>query len=243
MPPDEERNDARNTEEPEPLEEREEIIDESSPEDDVEAGDSVFAREPSAPLDESAASNVPASSSATSASDLSEEESESEPTLDAPQENAASGTDSPMEPASNVLEINLPAGVYVPPARPSEAFRDRRSYYLPLNAGDALDDEADPVDQIFPPELRMPLHRRGSGAVPHSPEPAPRGDSSHTLPRVQVMVTLADARALFEEVLEEATESTAPKFQDLAKREVKQAAWERGCDERAADYRLRGPSW
>ena len=67
--------------------------------------------------------------------------------------------------------------------------------------------------------------------------------SGHTLPRVQVMVSLADARALFEEVLAEATERTAPKFQDLAKREVKQAFWERGNDERAADYRLRGPSW
>ena len=207
----------------------------------MEGGDSVFAREPSAPLDESAGSNVPASSP--SASDLSEGESESEPTLDPAQENAASGTDSPVESAGNVLEIELPAGVYVPPARPSEAFRDRRSYYLPLNPGGARDDEGDPLERIFPPELRIPVDSRGPGAAPHAPEPALRENSGHTLPRVQVMVSLADARALFEEVLAEATERTAPKFQDLAKREVKQAFWERGNDERAADYRLRGPSW
>ena len=89
----------------------------------------------------------------------------------------------------------------------------------------------------------MPVDSRGPGAAPNAPEPALRENSGHTLPRVQVMVSLADARALFEEVLTEATERTAPKFQQLAKREVKQAFWERGNHERAADYRLRGPSW
>lgn len=236
MPRDEERNDATNTEDPEPLEEREEIVNESPPEGEVEAGDSVLAREPSAPLAESAASNVPASSPATSASDLSEGESESEPTLDAPQEEAASRADASAE--SSVIELQLPAGVYVPPARPSEAFRDRRSYYLPLNAGDAQDDEADPVDQIFPPEWRLPVHAAAGSGVPSD---TPGADSGHVPPRVQVMVSLADAEVLFEEALAEAAERTAPKFQQLAKREVKQAFWRRGNHERAADSRLRGP--
>ena len=208
------RDEQRNTEEPTPRRPPEEIIDESPPEGDVEAGDSVFAREPSAPLDASAGANVPASSP--SASDLREGESESEPTLDPPEEEAASGADSPVESAGNVLEIELPAGVYVPPARPSEAFRDRRSYDLPLNPTGARDDEGDPLERIFPPELRMPVDPRGPGAAPHSPKPAPRENLGHTLPRVQVMVSLADARVLFEEVLAEATERTAPKFQQLA---------------------------
>ena len=72
-----ERDEQRNAEEPIPRRSPEEIVEESSPEGDVEAGDSVFARKPSAPLDESAGANVPASSP--SASDLSEGESESEP--------------------------------------------------------------------------------------------------------------------------------------------------------------------
>ena len=114
--------------------------------------------------DESAASNVPASSPATSASDLSEGESESEPTLDPPQEEAASRADASAESAGNALAIELPAGVYVPPARPSEAASDRRSYDLPLNPGGARDDEADPVDQIFPPEWRLPVHAAAAGS-------------------------------------------------------------------------------
>jgi len=141
------------------------------------------------------------------------------------------------------MEIELPADVYVPLGRPPQSFRDRRSYDLPLNPGDARDDEADPVDRIFPRESRMPLHPRGPGAAPNTPQPAPRENSGQTPPRVQVMVTLADAEVLFEEALEEAAERTAPKFQQLAKGEVKQALWERGNHERAADYRLRGPSW
>ena len=61
------------------------------------------------------------------------------------------------------------------------------------------------------------------------------------MPRVQVLVSVSRARAALAAVVAEAAEKMAPKFQKLAGVEVQHAAWVRKCEERAADYRLRGP--
>ena len=94
MQRDDERNtDQENTEEPKPISPPQEIVDASPPEGDVDAGNSAITSEPSAPLDQTAASDGPASSP--SASDLSEGESDSEPRLDPPQNEAASNGSPP----------------------------------------------------------------------------------------------------------------------------------------------------
>ena len=61
------------------------------------------------------------------------------------------------------------------------------------------------------------------------------------MPRVQVMVTLAEARALFEEVLDEAAARTGPKFEQIVQREIRSYDFDQVSKRRAADYRLRGP--
>jgi hypothetical protein len=130
-------------------------------------------------------------------------------------------------------------------ARPLPSLPGSREVELPLTR-DRQAASDDPVDQLFPPELRRPAHAQ-PGDADRAPAPdAPaaksdREDVGQPLPRVQVLVTLHDAQMWFEEAIDEAWQRVAPKFQQLAEREVRYADWARKCDERAADWRLRGP--
>jgi len=241
------RDEQRNNEELKQARSPEETVDasppESVPEADVNAADSVTVPEPPTSLDQSA---EPATSLPTQKADLGDADADREPQPDPPQEEAAPNADTATQPAGNVTRFELPAEISIPLARPSEALRDRSSYLLPLDPRRGLDDEPDPVDQIFPPEWRLPLDP-GDPAAPARPaEPArpdagPPSDKGQTMPRVQVLVTLAGARALFEEVLEEAIERAAPKFERIAQSEIKRYDFTQETKRRAADYRLRGP--
>jgi hypothetical protein len=119
-------------------------------------------------------------------------------------------------------------------------------HLLPLDPGWALDDEPDPVDAIFPPELRLPSHPGDPGAPPRTPTLAPPDDGrpadrGQTMPRVQVLVSLAGARAMGEEVVEQALAQAAPEFEQIAQSEIKAYDFEQDSLRRAKDYRLRGP--
>jgi hypothetical protein len=241
------RDEQRNNEEPKQARPPEEIVDASPPESplegDVDAADSVTIPEPPTSLDQSA---EPASSLPTQKADLGDADADREPPPDPPREEPASSADTVTQPAGNVTRIELPADISIPLARPSEALRDRRSYLLPLDPRRGLEDKPDPVDQIFPPEWRLPLDPGDPAAPPRTPELArpeagPPSDKGQTMPRVQVLVTLAGARALFEEVLEEAIERAAPKFERIAQSEIKRYDFRQETKRRAADYRLRGP--
>jgi hypothetical protein len=239
------RDEQRNDEELKPTRPSQEILDASQRAADVNASDFDPAPEPSVPLDPTA-TDLPASSLATSAADLSEPASDGEPLPEALREEAAPNADPATQPAGNITRIELPADIIIPPTRPSEAMRDRHTHFLPLDPRQGWEDEPDPVDQIFPPEWRLPLDP-GDPAAPARPaEPArpdagPPSDQGQTMPRVQVLVTLAGARALFEEVLEEAIERAAPKFERIAQSEIKRYDFRQETKRRAADYRLRGP--
>ncbi len=76
---------------------------------------------------------------------------------------------------------------------------------------------------------------------------APIGSSGQSearpIPRIQVMVTMANAQSLFDQALEKATAIAATKFQKLVKQEIAEAEFWKKCEARAADYRLRGPTF
>lgn len=232
--------DQRNVEPPNALEPNQEIVDESLPEDDVDGPDPVATPEPLAPLEQSAVSKVPVSSLATGEADRSDGDSDSEPPLEASEELTASNTVAATRSAGNVTRIELPNEIAITPTRPPAVPRDRRSHLLPLDRDGAFEDEPNPADQIFPPEWRLP-----ADSAP-TPEPAGAedgrpGDRGHTMPRVQVLVSLAQARTMYAEAIEEALEKQAPKYREIARSEVKQGFWEYGNQRRAADWRLRGP--
>lgn len=115
----------------------------------------------------------------------------------------------------------------------SDAGHRRREFELPIDSGD----DGNPANGLFPPELAN-RPRPSTATVPTGAT----GESvGKPMPRIQVLVTLASARALFEQALELATEKTAPKFQKLARFEIAQVEFDRKSAARAADYRLRGP--
>ena len=58
-----------------------------------------------------------------------------------------------------------------------------------------------------------------------------------------MMITMANAQALFDQALEKATALAATKFQKLVKQEIAEAEFWSKCEARAADYRLRGPTF
>jgi hypothetical protein len=144
--------------------------------------------------------------------------------------------------AGQVTRIAIPSEQF---ARPLPSRPGSREVELPL-ARDRQAASDDPVDQLFPPELRQPARsqqgdaEREAASEAHASSPA-RENLGQPLPRVQVLVTLHDAQVWFDEAIDEAWQRLAPKFQQLAEREVRYADWARKCDERAADWRLRGP--
>jgi hypothetical protein len=241
------RDERRNDEEPNPTREPEEIVDASQPEADINAVDSDLGPEPSVPSDPTVP-DLPASSLATSASDLSEPASDDELPSEADQEESASDYDTATRLAGKVTRIEVPEGITVPPTRTSEAMGDRHSHWLLPDRGGSSGDEPDAVDEIFPPELRLPLDSGDPAARPRTPVPEPASpqdgapvDRGQTMPRVQVIVSLAGARALFEEGLQEAIRQAAPRFERIAQAEIKLYDFRQDNKRRAADYRLRGP--
>ena len=237
--------DERNVEPPESIEPTQDIVDASLKEDGVIGGDSVTTPEPPNSLDPSAGPDTRASSPAPSASDAAEEESDSELRLDASQVEANSNADPVPQAPGNVTRIELPEGITISPTPPADAPRERHSHLLPLDPTEASAKEPDPVDEIFPPEMRLPA---GSGGLIAPRRPASPGledgkheDRGHTMPRVQVLVSLAEALPLFEEVVNKALARAAPEFEQIAKAEIKLYDFRQESLRRAKDYRLRGP--
>jgi hypothetical protein len=169
-----------------------------------------------------------------------------------PDGGAATPTETQDEPTAHqaaresyarITQIEVPSDVPIPmvPA-PREAPRDRREIELPLDRGGAQAEN--PADDTFPPELRGPLQPREQSAEAGEPESAPPRageEGGRPLPQIMVLVTLADSRAQLEEVVGVASERMAPRFEQLADEKVRHAFWVKKCEERAADWRLRGP--
>jgi hypothetical protein len=185
----------------------------------------------------------------TAGGDLAARESEVEPQLfddgesvvDSAKQDGESRVAEPTESPGEISTIDLSAGMSIPPGRPTE-FAPSGTYELPLEPIAGEDASTSAVDQLFPSHLRAPAGSAGhSGASPIRSKSPAGADAGDVLPRLQVMVTLAEARALFEEVLETASQRTAPKFLEVVKREIEMAAWRAENQRRAADWRLRGP--
>jgi hypothetical protein len=67
----------------------------------------------------------------------------------------------------------------------------------------------------------------------------PHGEGATTMPRLQIVVQMADARAMYAEAIEEALEKKAPEYREIARSEVKLGLWQEENKRRAADWRLR----
>lgn len=93
-----------------------------------------------------------------------------------------------------------------------------------------------PADESRAAEEREFVH-----FAPAPPGGTPQDESAATMPRLQIFVQLVDARAIYDEAMDESLRRMAPEYREIAKSEVKQAFWEYGNERRAADPRLRGP--
>jgi hypothetical protein len=83
----------------------------------------------------------------------------------------------------------------------------------------------------------------GRSSIPSGPAivagETPNGESATTMPRLQIVVQMADARAMYAEAIEEALEKKAPAYREIAQSEVKHGLWQEENKRRAADWRLR----
>lgn len=246
MQRDEEREDERKDEphaaEPEPLPLPEEIVNVSPAGGEGETPASAQVADGA--IDQPATAEPSTSSPAADVAGMDLTAGASEPGADLSTEGTMAQVDTPAEPPASVTRIELPADMPIS-TTPGPARRIPRHLDLPLPHGG--EPPEDPVDRIFPPALRMPLdpHDPGAGSKKsepaESPAPAERAGIGQPLPRIQVLVTLADARAHLEEVLDVAAERMAPEFEELAEEKVRHAFWAKKCEDRAADWRLRGP--
>jgi hypothetical protein len=82
-------------------------------------------------------------------------------------------------------------------------------------------------------------------AAPPTPTPPVGGKREELFraPQVMLFVQLAEGRATYVKAIEEALDKNAPKYREIAEAEVKLGFWRYENQRRAADYRLRGPSW
>jgi len=228
-----ERNDEQNAAEPERTLPPEEVADVSLSDDVGGAGadvDQPATRE---------ASPVPPAADIAGTDDLTAE-GENEPVANLPMESPTSQVDAPADQSGSTTHIELAPDVPLPTA-PAPARRIPHHFELPLERGGR---DEDPVDEIFPPELRRPLDPHDPGAgheEPDSPAATESEEIGQPLPSIQVLVVLADARAHMEEAADVAAERMAPEFEEIAEQKVKYAFWVKKCEERAADWRLRGP--
>jgi hypothetical protein len=84
----------------------------------------------------------------------------------------------------------------------------------------------------------------GAAAPPTPTLPVGAGrEELFRAPHVMVLVQLAESRAIYLEAIGEALDKNAPKYREIAESEVKLGFWRYENQRRAADYRLRGPSW
>jgi len=129
------------------------------------------------------------------------------------------------------LQISATLGNPSASSAPPRFALDSRSYELPLYPK-SLSGEDDPAAKIFPKEWM----RTSSSGDPVEPEPSP-SDAGQPLPRVMVLVMLADARDIINEAIEEAIRRVTPLMHQAAKSEVQQEFWWRDCQARAASPR------
>jgi hypothetical protein len=160
---------------------------------------------------------------------------------EAPEEIAASNTGAAMQSGGQATRIELPADLEISPTPPAEVPGDRNDRLLPTDRDGALQGEANPVDQIFPPEWRLPVDTGGSFGARESAADEQRENIGRTAPRVQVLVTLVEARAMYADAIHEALEKKAPKYRQIAESAVERGFWRYENQRRAADWRLRGP--
>jgi hypothetical protein len=87
---------------------------------------------------------------------------------------------------------------------------------------------------------------RFAGGIFQRPEPAAPTANAEKLaavPPIIVMVQLADARAILEDERRATAKENAAMLEQIADERIKLASWRQENQRRAADFRLRGPSW
>jgi hypothetical protein len=149
---------------------------------------------------------------------------------------------------SSVTGERAPANQFYLPWQPPVAAEKGLASGKEFGTGDSEPDGSSTMPQAEPPQISrgryVPERNAGDFELAiGAREPAPRQDIGQPLPRVQVIVSLAATRNLFDDALEEASRQMADRFRKLALGEIESAAFRRRAEERAADYRLRGPTF
>lgn len=123
------------------------------------------------------------------------------------------------------------------PVSPPALRPDGATYLLPIEPDGESDAPRDPVDEIFPPELRAPRHAPGASSPmePGGPREAMTNEPLHVAPRVLVVVSLAESNTKFLEAAHQAAEELSPHFRGVAKEEIEWALWVRDCQRGAGD--------
>lgn len=77
--------------------------------------------------------------------------------------------------------------------------------------------------------------------LPGPPDSDTSGDRVAPLPRLQLVVQIAESRVMYDEAIAAALDKKSGKYRDIAKSEVEDGLFEYDNKRRAADWRMRGP--
>lgn len=192
------------------------LDDEAAPE---EAESSELTGDPGAPVAATPAvsdETVTSTSTAEPASEVSETMVRSAEDVE---DSTSSNDPAATREQSNLVRIEPPPHSPVALPRPPSAPLDRHARLLPLERDVPLDDESDASESSSEGELFPFAELNPSQRVPKSasPEPLDDGGDSHPVPRIQVMVSLADARAMYADAITEALDRKAAQFKQVAR--------------------------
>jgi hypothetical protein len=99
------------------------------------------------------------------------------------------------------------------------------------------------VKLVDPQAAREQSTELGAAAPPPTLPVGAGREELFRAPHVMVLVQLAESRSMLEDVVAEAGKRLTPDYRAIAEAEVKLGFWRQENQRRAADFRLRGPSW
>lgn len=126
---------------------------------------------------------------------------------------------------------------------PSVSHEPRGGFRLPQNPIPTPDELL--LEQVFGKSPERPTAGRRVETAPIRigipSDSIAESRKEDVIPRIVITVSLAHARDMFDRAVEEAIKRAGPAIHAIARHEVETAAFRVKAEQRAADYRLRGP--
>ena len=169
--------------------------------------------------------------------------------LSLPREAQAPAADDPRrvvdeavaDPRARVAEAAAPSVGEQPPIEQADLPREGRDRLeVGVHGGGEMGDPVKRSESSQQPSTSF----AGAAAPPTPTLPVEAGgEPLFRAPQVMLLVQLAEARSVYDDRIVVAGKQLADDYRAIAESEVKLGFWQYENQRRAADYRLRGPSW